>query len=463
MTGPLPTHRLDVVPMLALSDVVTVGVIAVGPSSRLARTMYPEAGVRRNALRMVNYHRLHDGRRVANPSLVAASGGGPLPANPTAVEEERIGRSIEAFRYVALLANRSGHGPNSTHLQLENYRFRDGRSRYLTIRSRFTNAMGISNHQQRAWGHISPVYLHSSNLDATLLHGLGEAVRGRSKLARRLWRALWWFNQAHHDDPYQPLEFSILSLATAFEALVRPSNKVADLKKAVGEAIGGNELDRWVQEFYGSRSAISHGDAAWQPMFGAHAHVDHYRIAKFVFPLLVEQRLAELRVRQPPDPFNLAMRRLHITNLLSSDEELIARLLPLAFTDLKLRRNHAARQDVRFLPVRLNHEDFSTFPARYAELLAWVRRIAVSACRSAYQRYPTERTEFRALAARFEGGIPELAGSRYIPPGVDVNAYFGELDRRPERRELLEGISLVELAEAMSAIDSRRQMTELRF
>ena len=80
---------------------------------------------------MANYHRRYSGARIENPTAIGGVGGGPLPVDPSPAEAEYIARSIEAFRYVALLANHSGFGANSTHLHVEHYEFSEGTGRYL--------------------------------------------------------------------------------------------------------------------------------------------------------------------------------------------------------------------------------------------------------------------------------------------------------------------------------------------
>jgi hypothetical protein len=461
-THPPPAHRLDLIPLLALSEVISVGSVALGPFQVLAPTMYPRASVRRIAEGMTRYHRLPNGGRIVTQSVVAGADLGALPPEPGAAEAERIERSIEAFRYVALLSNRLGHGPNSTHLHIERYGFREGRGRYLTVRSRFMNVFGVKNYQQRAWPQVTPASVRSNVLDGDLLKQLSSVVNGRSKAARRLWRALWWFNQAHHDDPYQPLEFSILTLATAFEALIRPSEKVAGLQRALHRAFGTHDFDDWVRDFYGARSAISHGDEAWQPLFGAHAHIDHYRVASRVFPRLVEQRLVELEVREQPHPLMLSFARGEIERLLVSDEELIGQLLPHSFVTLRQGRNWKLRLDLRFLPVRLNREDFSTPATHYEELIDWIRKIALSACRSGAARYPADRPTYRALSAELARGIPGWSSVHLIPHGQATEAYLEKQSQTPRERPLLGDISLTDLAEAMQAAEERRQMAQIR-
>lgn len=461
-SGSAAKHRLDVIPMLALSEPVTVAEVCVGPFRDLAATMFPTSHLRRAAQSMVSYHRLYNGGPIPNPAVIATAGQGPLPVSPGPAEDERIGRSIEAFRYAALLANRTGHGPNSTHLHLERYECRPGRGRYLTIRSRYVQLLGVQRHRQRSWAHVSPIWMPRGGLDRELLNQLGDVVPKRSKLARRLWRSLWWFNQAHHDDPYQPLEFSILCLATAFEALIRPSNKVADLQKFIRQALGTREFDDWVVDFYGARSAISHGDEAWQPLFGARAHIDHYRVGMRLFPPLVEHRLVELGVRSQPHPLLLSMARGHVARLLSSDEDLISRLEGHTFRTLRLRKNTPLRLEVRFLTVRLNHEDLSTPSRRYRDLLEWLRGIAIAACRSAAARWPADRGHFTALRTQFESGIPSIGGAHFIPHGVDPNSFFDEIAKRPEERAVLADISLADLADAMQEAEARREIVSLR-
>ncbi len=460
--GKATTHRLDLIPLVALTEVISIGSVVVGPFDTLAPTMFPRPAVRRVAAGMARYHRLPNGGSIANQSIVASADNSALPFEPGASEAELIGRSIEAFRYVALLSNRLGHGPNSTHLHIERYGFREGRGRYLTVRSRYMNVMGIKNHQQRAWPQVTPVSIPRGALDRDLLDQLARVVPARAKAARRLWRALWWFNQAHHDDPYQPLEFSILTLATAFEALIRPSEKVAGLQQAIDRAFGTRDFDGWVRDFYGARSAISHGDEAWQPLFGAHAHIDHYKVASKVFPHLIEQRLVELGVRDAPHPMMLSFARGEIERLLASDEDLIARLLSHSFGTLRLGRNWKARMDLRFLAIRLNGEDRATSTERYGELIEWIRGIALSACRSGAARFPSERAAYRALALELVRGNPDWSSTHSIPGGVNAEAFLEEQSLAPRERPLLGDISLTDLAEAIRAADMRQEMARLR-
>jgi hypothetical protein len=458
-----PRHRLDLIPYLALTEPLVVGEVQIGPYLVLGSTMYPSASVRRTADSMVRYHRLYDGGAIPNPTVIASADGSELPIKASDARMEHIDRSIEAFRYSALLADRTGHGPNSTHLHVEAYGFGENARPWLTVRSRFTQIMGVRGLRHRSWPHISPVQLATSQLDRELLDQLAACAALASRKAVHLWRGIWWFNQAHHDDPYMPIEFSILSLATAFEALIRPPGpKVEGLQAAVRKALGTSDFDGWVSDFYNSRSDISHGSNAWEPRFGARRHVDHYRIAKRLFPVLVEGRLVDLGVRQKTDQFMQSMRRHVLSRLLTADSELVDRLVPETLDSLRGPRNAARRLDLKFLPIRLNDDDFSTPAAKYAELLEWLRRIAISACRSAAVRWPEARTRYHELRRQFAAGMPPIRSAGVIAPETDEAAFFGALMRAPEHRPIIGDISLVDLAESMQAVEWRRQMASLR-
>lgn len=434
----------------------------VGPFRVLAPTIYASAGVRRSATSMVNYHRLYDGSPIPEPSVIACVDGSELPVAAPLARMQTIEWSIEAFRYAALLTNRDGHGPNSTHLHVEAYRFKEGAKGSLTVNSRFTRVYGVRRHRQRSWVHISPVWLARGRLDHNLLAQLGACTRLHSRQAIRLWRALWWFNRAHHDDPYMPLEFSILSLASAFEALVKPDDKVKGLQAAIAAALGSSEFDDWVAEFYGARSAISHGQSAWQPLFGSRHHIDHYRVATRLFPVLVEHRLVELRRRPAGDPFIQSMHRHVLTQLLHADADLIDRLVPHTFRSLRLRRNRDRRLELKFLSVRLNADDLSTQSEKYEELLEWLRRIAVSMCRSAAARWPDDKAAFGVLRQQFARGMPSISTAVTVPLETDETRFFDDLSHTPEHRSVLIDISLAELGDAMREVEWRRQMAHLR-
>lgn len=447
------THRLDLIPFIAMDRSIQVGAVTVGPFKDLSLSMYPESAQRRLAGSIVGYHRLYDGKRVPNPSVIADVDGGELSVEAPLAKARTIQYSIEAFRYAAWLAGPEPFGPNSTHLHVESYRFRDDSAGQLTHVSRYGRVFGISNYTKRSWVHIAPVAVRIRNLDEALLKQLGACTRLHSKEATRLWRGLWWFNQAHHDDPYMPYELSILSLASAFEAIVRPDDKIKGLRAAIRRAVGTNDFDDWVGEFYGARSAISHGDAAWQPLFGAHAHIAHYRVASRVFPFLVEEQLVKLGRRPREQGLVKAVRGHYLQRLLSADADLIDALLTHSFRSLALHRNAGRIEDLRFLGVQLNREDRSTPSAKYADLKEWLRIIALSACRSASRRWPADKQAFKELSRQFQVGVPPLSSAPFV-------GALGELledATTPAFRPVLGIMNLVELAEAMEAAEERRE------
>ena len=137
-----------------------------------------------------------------------------------------------------------------------------------------------------------------------------------------------------------------------------------------------------------------------------------------------------------------AMFRNFLVRLLRSTQVLIARLIPHTFQSLKLKRSAADRLELQFLSVRLNDQDFATRSERYAELVEWIRGIALSACRSAMVRYPAEREDFRQIASLFATSIPPFSHGGAVPLGMSVADFFDHIAAQPESRHVLEGIFL---------------------
>ena len=157
------------------------------------------------------------------------------------------------------------------------------------------------------------------------------------------------------------------------------------------------------------------------------------------------------------------MRRSLISRLLVADGELVDRLAPETLQSLRSRRNLSKRRDLKFLSIRLNDDDFATPSAKYTELLDWLRRLAISGCRSAAARWSDEKASFLSLKRQFATGVPPIHSAGVGPPdGVDERAFLDALVRAPEHRPIVGDVSFVDLAESMRAVEWRRQRAELR-
>lgn len=469
-TGINGRDRLDFMPWLQLDAPVELGQYVAVPFRASARQLFPRSETRRNAERLLKVFRRADGRPVEDAVVIVRAGPKPLSEELRAGDQVRFARAVEAFRYLVLVRPGLGvaYGPNTSHLRLESFTFpqRRGQRFELTIQSRYGRHMGVTKPEVRLPLHLAPATVSAAQLDSDLRADLASQVTDlRGKARARLFRALWWHNLAHRDDRDEPSEYALLCLASAFEALVRPSDKVKGLQAAVQGATGCSDFDVWVDGFYKARSAISHGDLAWQPLHGPYRHVSHYEVASEVFRLLVRDFLARLTSRaSPADSLLRSLRSSSASRLLSSDREVIDRFLPHDFHSLRLRRNARVAWEVAYIPVLLATADRTTRTEDYQRLLDWLRLIALSACRSAAARFPGDAMRYVELRRAFQVGIPPLWEASFVPigKGVSIEKVLAAQASQPERRGVLGGTSLTDIAEAMREAESRRDLARYR-
>lgn len=471
-------YRLDLIPLVALGRPLRLDRFVFGPYEDLRAELFVDPAIRRTADQIVAAHRDSAGKKLRYVTVMARDQRAQVQAfqEPVpAIVEHQAARALEAFRYLCLRSDRMGWGPNSTHLHHQQYSFTAGSDHHLTVRSRYVRFIGISNPKIRPFLHMSQVQLRSDQIDAELTEQLGRLIRVNKPSARRIWRALWWFNDAHQDHPYERIENSILALASAFEALLRPQPFVRGQTKAEAFAIalatslGVDDLSSWAQAFYRSRSQIIHGDEDWSAMFGPSGHVSHYRVARKTFQEVLERRVRLILPGPGTDPgrlqadFMADMRARSLARMVVANGSLMARFTVHDFASLQLRRNARFAWEISVLPVLLNDEDVGTPSADYARMLEWLRSIAVSGCRSGAQRWRADAARFHELRREFERGVPALSGVVMAPAGADFMAAL-EADRQlPERRPVLgHTTSVTDLAEAMRDISNRIDVARLR-
>lgn len=458
-------HRFDFFPWLLLSDSVQLGPFVAMPLSGVPAGAFPTKRIAQRTRSLIRIYRNGDGSRIDDATVLPRSDGTLLAAQGSAREAANLQRAADALRYAILAANRPRWDfVTSTHLELAGYTFTPKSKAMVTFESRYMRLLALERPQVRP-----PIQVHQSrfdvgDLDSDLLGTLtAQIAKPDSKRRQRLWRSLWWFNRAHHDDPFQPWEFSMTALAIAYEALIRPQPKSDGLKRAVASALGTHDFDSWVEDFYAMRSGIVHGDVAWDPMYGEHRHVSHYRIATDLYPLMVNSHLQTMTGTAPPfAELTRAFAVGPITRMLHSDREIIERLTRLDFRQLKLKRNALAAYEVSALPVILNDEDQSTDADDYRRLIDWLRSVAVSACRSGAARWPADRPAFHALRTEFASGIPGLRSVVSVPAGADLEAAILAKRGEPAMRPVIGRSTLTDLAEAMSDAETRRQRAAIR-
>lgn len=458
-------HRFDFFPWLLLSDPVQLGPFVALPLSRVPAGAFPTKRIAQRTRSLIRIYRNGDGSRVDDATVLLKSDDTLLAGQSTLREAANLQRAADVLRYAILASNRPRWDfVTSTHLELAGYTFTPKSKAMVTFESRYMRLLALERPQVRPPIHLHQAPFDVSHLDGDLLTVLtSQITKPDSKRRQRLWRSLWWFNRAHHDDPFQPWEFSMTALAIAYEALVRPQPKSDGLKRAVATAVGTRDFDAWVEDFYAMRSGIVHGDVAWDPMFGEHRHVSHYRIATDLYPLMINTHLQAITgVTAPFAELTRAFSVGPVARMLHSDREIIDRLTQMDFQALKLKRNALAAYELSVLPVLLNDEDLSTTADAYGQLIDWLRRVAVSACRSGAARWPADRTTFDTLRKEFECGTPRPRSVVSVPAGADLEAAILAKQDEPAMRAVVGRSTLTDLAEAMADAERRRQSASIR-
>jgi hypothetical protein len=458
-------HRFDFFPWLLLSETVQLGPFVALPLSRMPAAAFATRRIEQRTRSLIRIYRNGDGSCVDDATVLLKSDLTLLSAHATPREAAGLQRAADILRYAILIANRPRWNfVTSTHLELAGYTFTAKSRAMVTFESRYMRLLALERPQVRPPIQIHQAMFDATHLDPDLLTALtGQLTKPDSRGRRRLWRSLWWFNRAHHDDPFQPWEFSMTALAIAYEALVRPQPKSDGLKRAVAKAVGTHDFDAWVEDFYAMRSGIVHGDVAWDPMYGQYKHVSHYRIATDLYPLMVNRHLHQIGAASAPlGDLARAIAIGPLSRMLHSNREIIERLTAFDFQALKLKRNALAAYELRVLPVLLTDEDQSTPAAEYLRLTDWLRRLAVSACLSGAARWPVDRAVFHTLRREFAGGTPRLRSVVSVPAGADLEAALLAKQREPAMRALVGNATLTNVAEAMADADERRTRAAIR-
>lgn len=166
-----------------------------------------------------------------------------------------------------------------------------------------------------------------------------SSVEEERKEARRIIRAIKWFNQSKYIEPLITNEINFVSMGVALETLLgiqRFSRKSEELSHNIQLLLGESKnIKNWTESFYKRRSQILHGEKVKTLYYGEQS--SHILLAQIVFDHCLKTKLYLMKLW----PYDVSFRSILLENIdyyLGNNKERIGKLLEFNLQQLQKRQ-----------------------------------------------------------------------------------------------------------------------------